>query len=432
MKKEKSKVESDVVEKVEEKKKPFLQKVEAFCKKYIYVIISALCVGVFILLAVSLSRNNRDVRKDNPTNSPGVILHEVKVHIEFVSNFIFSTYDVRLYAGDKKELMEHGKDADFTFQLEEGKNSLIFQNDEDSAIKNTVEIDVDSDMEVGYKINCYFDRITVEELYIDKDKPLQDGEIKIDIDKKYFDSKKYGDVVSKLEELGFTNISLKPLYDIVIGFTPEESIESVTIDGKDDYRKGDVFNKDVEVVVSYHLKESDDPSRVKPPYSSYSAKGLNYEEVKKAFEEAGFTNIVTKERTVSSGTNGDVYSVLIDSKSFDKKEDESYKKDVEVEITYLVVDSNIKEKPNRNDVVLDLYYARKAFENYGKSRYKYGFKCHWIMDLYREDEREDGSFYFQVGVTITNQYNAKYDAIAEGIVSGTNSSPKVTNFRIKE
>ena len=69
----------------------------------------------------------------------------------------------------------------------------------------------------------------------------------------------YQDVQKKLSSAGFTNIKTKPLYDIYWGITPEGSVEDVKIDGKTSYKKGDKFNKDVEIVITYHLKIEDDP-----------------------------------------------------------------------------------------------------------------------------------------------------------------------------
>jgi len=77
---------------------------------------------------------------------------------------------------------------------------------------------------------------------------------------------------------------------------------------------------------------------------------------------------------------------------------------------------------------LDKYVARTAFEKHGKSAFPYGFKCAWTMDLINEEQRSDGSWFFKVGVKITNQYGATRDAVAEGVVSGTTDTPIVGDF----
>lgn len=79
---------------------------------------------------------------------------------------------------------------------------------------------------------------------------------------------------------------------------------------------------------------------------------------------------------------------------------------------------------------LDKYVARTAFENHGKSLYPYGFKCKWIVDLRNEEQATDGSWFFKVGVKITNQFGASRDAVAEGSISGTTNNPIVKEFNV--
>lgn len=59
--------------------------------------------------------------------------------------------------------------------------------------------------------------------------------------------------------------------------------------------------------------------------------------------------------------------------------------------------------------------ARMAFENYGEYICPYGIKYHWFSNPITEYEG-DGIWYFKVRVTITNQYDAERDAVAEGRV----------------
>ena len=147
------------------------------------------------------------------------------------------------------------------FSLEEGNYTLTFTNSEDSSIKNETTINVNNDMEIGYKVSCHSDNISVTNLYVDVDEEIADDEVEIKTDKSEFVYKNYKDVIKKINELGFTNIVEKPMYDIVFGWTEEGEVDNVTINGSDTYKRGDVFKKDTEIVVSYHLKEEDDPSK---------------------------------------------------------------------------------------------------------------------------------------------------------------------------
>ena len=64
-----------------------------------------------------------------------------------------------------------------------------------------------------------------------------------------------------LEDAGFSNIQTEILYDIVLGWTDEGEVKSVSIDGRTDFKKGEVFKQDVPVVITYHMKEEDDPNK---------------------------------------------------------------------------------------------------------------------------------------------------------------------------
>lgn len=71
----------------------------------------------------------------------------------------------------------------------------------------------------------------------------------------------YADVQKELEDAGFTNITTSILYDIFWGWTEEGEVDSVSIDGKTDFEEGEVFSKDAPIVITYHMKEEDDPTK---------------------------------------------------------------------------------------------------------------------------------------------------------------------------
>lgn len=66
----------------------------------------------------------------------------------------------------------------------------------------------------------------------------------------------YVELKKLYEKAGFTEITLKPIEDVKIGlFTKDGEVESVTIDGKDTFKKTTVFNAGSEVIITYHTKE---------------------------------------------------------------------------------------------------------------------------------------------------------------------------------
>lgn len=88
-----------------------------------------------------------------------------------------------------------------------------------------------------------------------------DGEVAVPASSFDYKYDNYQYVQKNLEDAGFTNITTKILYDIVLGWTEEGEVKSVSIDGHTDYEKGKVFKKDAPIVITYHMKEEDAPNK---------------------------------------------------------------------------------------------------------------------------------------------------------------------------
>jgi len=186
----------------------------------------------------------------------------VKIHVDFVPNLIFSKYDVNLLLnGIEEGTLTHGEDQDFEFSIDPGEYALTFESDESSTVKGEVTLTVDCDIEASYKIACYSDKVSVEALYVDRLTELADGEVKLDVAVSEYKHKNYEDVAAALKTLGFTNIKYKVLYDIVLGWTDDGEVESVSVADKTDFNRGDVFPADAEIVITYHMPEDDDPNK---------------------------------------------------------------------------------------------------------------------------------------------------------------------------
>ena len=187
---------------------------------------------------------------------------EVKLHVDFIPNLMFSKYDVNLLLnGIEEGTLPHGEDKDFEFNIEPGEYILTFESDESSSVKGEVSLTVDCDLEASYKISCSSDKISVETLYVDRLAELADGEVKLDVPASEYKFENYTEVETALKALGFTNIKHNVLYDIVIGWTDEGEVDSVSIDGNTDFKRGDVFASDSEIIITYHMKEENDPNK---------------------------------------------------------------------------------------------------------------------------------------------------------------------------
>ncbi len=416
---------NNVLNIIKDKISCFIKYIKQMDRKKLIVIL--IFILVILIIIPNIFNKDKKYKYDYDYIEEIVIKYKVKLNIDFEGNLIFSKYDVDVYSSGQSETLKHGEDKIIEFYLEEGEHTITFENDEDSSISKDITINVSSNMEIGIKINCHSDKISITKKYTDKDEELVNNEIKINADKSAYIYKNYKTVIKELEKLGFTNIEEKPMYDIELGWTEEGEVDSVKIDGKDNYKRGDVFKNDSKVVVSYHMNINDDPSKIKPPHDGSSAAGKKYDEIVKAFKDAGFTNVVAVESAnYSNKTANTVSGINVDGSSISKEK--AYKPDVKIEIKYY---GNAEDYDSKESDELSLYYAKKAFEKYGESQYRYGFKCHWILDLIAQEQSDDGkTWYFKVGVTIENAYGNKYDAIAEGIVSGNDYSQKVTNFYV--
>lgn len=187
--------------------------------------------------------------------------YTVKLAIDFIGNWIFNTYDVDVYIDETKlEQLAHGTDGAIETRIQDGEHTISFVDHDDRSIKGTTPLNVTSDVEAGYQISCHTDYVDVTEQYLDYQYELADDEVKVMNSHYGFTDRNYKEVVTELEELGFINIKTVPQYDIVWGITPENSVADVSIDGSNNYGRGDVFKNDVEVKVSYHLKEEDNPA----------------------------------------------------------------------------------------------------------------------------------------------------------------------------
>ena len=74
--------------------------------------------------------------------------------------------------------------------------------------------------------------------------------------------------------------------------------------------------------------------------------------------------------------------------------------------------------------------AVRAMEKYGKSAYPYGFKMHKFLGEIAREPKDEDTWFLKYEVTVTNEYGAKRDTVAEAYVTGTDDNPQVTYFLV--
>ena len=307
--------------------------------------------------------------------------------------------------------------------------NFIFEDELNVEAGNTITVRITEEpskifLTVSWKVPCEFLSVVNND---NSNDVSSKGKIKLPYGLSKFKDEDVKEVAAELRNWGFTNITEVPVYDIYFGWTAEGSVEKVTINGNGDCQADESFDPNTPIIITYHLSVDSDPSKIKPPYDTDTAKGTNYEVVVQAFKDAGFTNIVTYERRESSFwgyEENTVANIYIDGNgTFETSK--AFSPDAEVRIDYYVtIDSSV------STTQLSKYYAKKAFEEYGERIYPFGFKCHWILNQIHAEQDSEGVWFFKVGVTITTIYGTKIETIAEGMVSGSDSQPKVTQFYV--
>lgn len=81
--------------------------------------------------------------------------------------------------------------------------------------------------------------------------------VEVPADAKKYKGEEYNQVIRELKDMGFENVETEVVEDLVTGWiTKNGEVEKVTINGNNEFKKGDWFKKDSTIVVTYHsLKE---------------------------------------------------------------------------------------------------------------------------------------------------------------------------------
>lgn len=183
--------------------------------------------------------------------------YTVNMAIDFIPNWIFSKYNVKVYFDDEKlDTLEHGTDGTYEIRTKNGDHVAKFVNDDDSDVFGEIELkDVNTDVDVTYKIYCYSDRISVEETDIDRKVVLGDDEIKIQFDSSECEDEKHGDILNKFKSTGFTNVTEET--EKTTSSYKDGKVIKVTINGKSTFNKYDIFKKNSAVVIKYYKYEEE-------------------------------------------------------------------------------------------------------------------------------------------------------------------------------
>lgn len=342
------------------------------------------CQNEVKINGVTLSDASKDIPFDATIN---IICHypyekfEVQLNVDFIGNLIFSKYDVDLFIDDdRQDTLKHGVDLEKVLKLKEGEHIIRFVNAEDPSVCGEIVLDITGKTEVAYKIFCYAGEVTVDTIYVNRDTVLADNEVKILCSESDFCNKNYKDVKNELASLGFINIKTVPVYDIYFGITEKESVSTVTINGSDDFNRGDVFLEDVEVIVQYHMLYEEDPR-------NQDAEDSQNEEMGKTQSQ--------------------------DTESNDR-----------MDFSWL---ENSISMADQDAEILDEYGAWEAVQRYGENCYPY-FHVHSMDDKLSAEQISDNEWKLKAYCDVDKGQGKQKHLTCEATVEGTNLDASVTYF----
>lgn len=101
----------------------------------------------------------------------------------------------------------------------------------------------------------------------------------------------YLDVMTELENAGFTNIRTEILYDIITGWlTSDGDVASVSINGQTTFGQWETFSIDSEIIITYHTWEKNDPCKISITINASDFIGMHKPDAEANLREMGFTD----------------------------------------------------------------------------------------------------------------------------------------------
>ena len=187
--------------------------------------------------------------------------YAVSLEIECVENLLFSKYAVNVYVDDSMQgTINHGSTETYDLRLTKGIYEIKFVRADDDEVTGKATVDIHQDESLKYRISCTSSQIDVETIQGTVSEHGED-EAAIPQSASSYKYQNYADVQEELTEAGFTNISFEILYDIETGRTKEGEVSSVSIGGNAEFEQSEIFKKDTAIVITYHMKEEDNPNK---------------------------------------------------------------------------------------------------------------------------------------------------------------------------
>lgn len=307
---------------------------------------------------------------------------------------------------------------------------------------------------------------------------FHEGQVKPPISSSSVSGKNYQDVVTQFEKAGFTDITIEPLGDLILGLlNGGGDVAEVSIEGDARYSEGSWYSPDAKVVIRYHSfpekKEDDSQSGeaqsessqasdksaassadAKEPAASDSGSSEPSKEAADGKDELaarvqgyvgqpllsvceelkadGINFKLVHEVTGADMTSAYQFGDFDDGDMVVTKASAQSAQNVTLTIVSAELSAQAKERENAKAALESRLSASSAWiaaSNYGKAQYPYGFKLHYFIGVLAEEARDENTWFLKATCDVTNEYNAKAKGLTcEACVTGTDDNPEVTYF----
>lgn len=289
----------------------------------------------------------------------------------------------------------------------------------------------------------------------------------------------YEEVIDEFEEQGFTNVKTAILDDLITGWLIKDGeVESVSVDGDEDYSSDTWYPNNVEVIVTYHtFREKETKEKSHKTENETKDEKKNKEKNKTKNELSNDKNEQDSQETDDESLK--IYESAVGKPAFDvfnelealgfnvslshaiTKMDfstsilyESDPTDVASYIPWIITDldsyngtsksasffintqemideTDAKEtQKDALDAKLDLSMAWGAMEVYGKKEYPNGFKLKMVTGMLAETAEDENTWFLKTKCKVKNYNGTWVDYVCEARVSGTTNDPQIIYFDV--
>lgn len=311
--------------------------------------------------------------------------YDVEFKVDFVGNFLFSKYDVKLMIDeDDMVTMKHGEDWEEKLRLKKGEHSIVFQKEDDTSIIGEVTLDITNNTSVEYTIYCHMDKISVDTDYINVEGEEETNNAVQTQEND--DNKEIDEVETKQETTEDKEVDEEAEYEKMLELVAEQPYTTV---------------RDLMKEMGYEAQYEHENTHADftGELTYYTDDELN----SSGFIVTGIKEMDCQNKTITLYVNTEENRERVEKQK------------------------SIKQTLEKN---FDPSVAVTAMESYGKKLYPYGFELHKVTGRLAETAVDENTWFMKYTCKVTNAFGQKAEMTCEAKIKGPESNPTVYDFNV--